>query len=1197
MVSHSNNLQRSLFQAIEFLAENQLEDGEFKTEIRQQDKTESLWQFDSSPFATALILNSLSFLESDQRVRQIREKGVNFLREEIEEYGLWRYWSSRNPKHNLIPPDLDDTCCISQFLRSNNIEIPDNRDIILNNRNPKGLFYTWVLSTPKKSELYFNDKWEWVINQEEDICCVVNANTVLYLDADEECRDAIEYLIKVFYDDPGKFYSPYYNHITSFYYALSRILYNRHSPLDSIKEELIEQILSLQKHDGSFGDELKTALAVCSLLNCSFDGDNLTSAIDFLIQTQQSDGSWQRIPWYGYHADKATYGSTELTTGFCLEAVVRYRDLKLQPTQQPSNVNGFFRLVRSQEWWLYKIAPLLTIAYAEILLLQLPPTTATLTTLNALLSITSVAAYGYLLNDICDIEADQKANKPNAAANLQPWQRLLLCLLLISTGFAAPLLTHLSTLPIALLTANYLLPTLYSAPPLRLKERGIWGILSDAAGAHLVPTLFVAATVLSQIPDPPRNALLFTGLAAAHAFFVGLRGIFLHQLWDRDNDAKSHTTTFVSQREPETVRRWINRLIFPVEIALLGSVAVLLSGSAPALIPIFVVYVLFTIVRLQVTRENLNPSPSAGQNIIPHDLYEVWLPLALSTLLASRNPYYLGFVALTLVLFFPAVKNRTIELVGILKAAIQNYATRPDTTGSRPAIAPNAEPEVLEELEKADDETEEAESEVQQESENENSNEIAIATLGSPCFANAIPSTHVTPLTPEMQQQLETEGYVVLENFLTPDELQDLREFDRAHPLPEDMAASARPITIQTSDLSYRKKFSDKFKAIATPKLATIIPDYRVVFCSWFRKKSNSENNPIHLHQDPYFTDESRYLSLGVWCPLNDVDFENSCIYVVKGSHILNLQKRSFYTFICLPYGSKELSYLQENYLTPIPLKAGQAILFDKRLFHGSPSNESNIDRIAATCFIFLPNDAPLYFCYRESKQADTIEVYEVPDDFYNNYPFGDQPNGDGVNLIKTEPYTYDPLTPEIIAEKLDPLHPDRAISRLKTQQAETQTQLQHTETELNQLKAYLQQTQGTEGLINYYQFRIASDPDNIQLYQQALTIQPNNVNVHRQLGDALARQNCFSEAIASYQTALNLQPEQFEIYLELGKVYQKQENWVEAIAAFRRAIELNPDYSWSHKYLGDVIAEQGKLNEASLCYRRALQLQPRIVS
>ncbi|MGB0563767.1 MAG: UbiA family prenyltransferase, partial [Spirulinaceae cyanobacterium] len=160
---------------------------------------------------------------------------------------------------------------------------------------------------------------------------------------------------------------------------------------------------------------------------------------------------------------------------------------------------NLLKLSRSQEWWLYKIAPLLGIACAQTLILQLPPGLATVSTLIAFLSIASVAAYGYLLNDIYDIEGDRQANKPNAAAKLQPWQRVVFSLLFVCTGFAAPLLAHFGSIPLLLLGTNYLLPTLYSAPPLRLKERGVLGILSDAAAAHLVPTLFVAATFLRLV--------------------------------------------------------------------------------------------------------------------------------------------------------------------------------------------------------------------------------------------------------------------------------------------------------------------------------------------------------------------------------------------------------------------------------------------------------------------------------------------------------------------------------------------------------------------------------------------------------------------------------------------------------------------------------------------------------------------------
>ena len=649
------------------------------------------------------------------------------------------------------------------------------------------------------------------------------------------------------------------------------------------------------------------------------------------------------------------------------------RHKKTQITVERENFS-LFKLIRSREWWLYKIAPLLSIACAETLFLQLLPTQATLTALTALLSIASVAAYGYLLNDICDIESDRKANKPNAAANLQSWQRLLLGLVFVSSGFALPLLTHLGALPIALLCANYLVPTLYSAPPLRLKERGIWGILSDAAGAHLIPTLFVAAAFLSHAPDPPRNVLIFTGLAAAHAFFVGLRGILLHQLWDRENDAKSNTTTFVSQRDPETVRRWINRFVFPVEISLLGSVAVLLSGSSPSLIPVLVAYVIFTVARLKVTKTPLNPSPAAGRNIVPHDLYEVWLPLTLATLLASRDPYYLGFVVLTLVLFFPAVKLRAIELVGILKAAI--------LLAQRDPIA--------------------------------------------------MPKTNVVPLTPEMQQQLETEGYVVLENFLTPDELEDLRAFDRAHPMPEDLAPKMESYgavwSTDSSDLSYRQKLAEKFKSVAGNKIKDFIPGSRILFCPWIRKKANSTTNTVTLHQDPSFTDESQYRCLGLWVPLNDVDVEGGCLHVVKGSHHLNNCKRPSYTLKSLQscYGEDIISYVEENYLTPLPLKAGQAVVFDKRLFHGSPPNTSDIERLTATCFIMLPESAPLYFCYMKSEDADRLEVYEVDDGFYDRYVSDTQPECEGGKLVGVEKFSWEPITFDRLCTVLDPFHRDR---------------------------------------------------------------------------------------------------------------------------------------------------------------------------
>ena len=587
-------------------------------------------------------------------------------------------------------------------------------------------------------------------------------------------------------------------------------------------------------------------------------------------------------------------------------------------------LSSFLKMIRASEWWLYKITPLLAIAYAEIFLIHIPPLQSIITVLTFLLSISSVAAYGYIVNDIFDIEVDRKAGKSNAMAQFLPWQRFLFCLLFIATGFAFPILMKFGTLAIILLAINYLLPTLYSAPPLRLKERGIWGILSDAAGAHLVPTLFVAATFLHLSTAPQPNALTFSVIASAWAFFAGVRGILLHQLWDRDNDINSGISTFVTQLQPESVRLWINRLVFPCEIILFSALAVLLSRFSPWLLGFFTVYVLVTLTKLNITQTPLDPSPPVGQNIIPHDLYEVWLPLALAILLVTRHPVFLIFFALTLVLFYPSIKMRAMEVVNVFKAVF---------SPSNPAIEKTREKEQLEEQ---------------------------------------------------------------LENL--------------------------------------RKQLALKTQELEAQQVGTL--------------QAKTETN----------------------------------------RHRESLQQ----------------------------------------------------------------------FQEQAQKQIEELQT-------------------------------------QLQEAKTQLQHTQSELQIAQTELTHSQSELQISQIELAQLKSYLQQTQGVGGLMSYYHFCIASNPDDIQLYHQALTIKPDDAQIHLQLGNALVRQNCLMDAIASYQTALQFHPDNFEIHLELGKALEKVKKWDEAIAAYRRAIELNPDDGRSHQHLGDALAEVGQIHEASLCYRRALQLQPRI--
>ena len=317
--------------------------------------------------------------------------------------------------------------------------------------------------------------------------------------------------------------------------------------------------------------------------------------------------------------------------------------------------SSFSKIVRGGNWWLYKIPPLLAIGYGEIILMDIPAIQSILTVLVLLFSISSVAAYGHIVNDIFDIEVDKKAGKSNSVAQFSPWQRLLFCILFAVTGFVLPIVFNFGTWAVILLGINYLLPTIYSAPPLRLKEKGIWGIIADAAGAHAIPTLFFVATFLHLSKTPQPEAFIFIIAATGWSFCAGIRGILLHQIWDRENDLKSGMKTLVTKFDVKKVQFCITYIIFPIEILLLTLVILVISQFIPLLLVCISFYILMKVINMKsglAISNGFQTAPVEKDYIFPHDLYEVWLPLILAILLTKTNVIFLIILAFHIIFFY-----------------------------------------------------------------------------------------------------------------------------------------------------------------------------------------------------------------------------------------------------------------------------------------------------------------------------------------------------------------------------------------------------------------------------------------------------------------------------------------------------------------------------------------------------------------
>ncbi len=339
-VTEIADLSASVVSGLSFLHSSQLPTGEFSSYRFRDPYVASEREFDSSPFPTALIAYCLRFF-GVPKAKEMIAKAAQFLFREMEAGGIWRYWTSQHQYHRNIPPDLDDIACASSILQLNGINFPDNRKLVLANRSSKGLFYTWIIprfAIPRNFEnfrvalkealnpvsLYYF--WKLTESEPEDVDGVVNANMLFYLGEGPETKNVIEYLIAVVQEGREESCDKWHLSRFNLYYAISRNIFAKMKGLEPLRDLLVERIVSAANDDGTIGGHLlDTALAVCSLLNLEVESPVLDRAIQAIVSAQTDTGAWPTLPLY-YGGPKKYYGwgSEELTTAFCLEALVRY---------------------------------------------------------------------------------------------------------------------------------------------------------------------------------------------------------------------------------------------------------------------------------------------------------------------------------------------------------------------------------------------------------------------------------------------------------------------------------------------------------------------------------------------------------------------------------------------------------------------------------------------------------------------------------------------------------------------------------------------------------------------------------------------------------------------------------------------------------------------------------------------------------
>jgi ectoine hydroxylase-related dioxygenase (phytanoyl-CoA dioxygenase family) len=167
-------------------------------------------------------------------------------------------------------------------------------------------------------------------------------------------------------------------------------------------------------------------------------------------------------------------------------------------------------------------------------------------------------------------------------------------------------------------------------------------------------------------------------------------------------------------------------------------------------------------------------------------------------------------------------------------------------------------------------------------------------------------------------------------------------------------------ISIFDQDIDHKKRVDALVSAHVRGKIETLMFDYEIFYSNLMIKFPG--DGQIEAHQDFNFVDESKHTAFNLWCPLVDTRRQNGGLFVIPGSHNLFRTQRG----PNIPKALTQYNDMLQRYATMIPLRKGQAIIFDHKLVHYSPPNQTDTIRVAIQS-VLKPKEAPaLHYIFDE---------------------------------------------------------------------------------------------------------------------------------------------------------------------------------------------------------------------------------------
>jgi MoaA/NifB/PqqE/SkfB family radical SAM enzyme/4-hydroxybenzoate polyprenyltransferase len=313
-------------------------------------------------------------------------------------------------------------------------------------------------------------------------------------------------------------------------------------------------------------------------------------------------------------------------------------------------------LVRWSEWYNSKLPLIALISLYSILNKNLPLSLALKPYALTLIFVILYLAFGYLINDLSDCEVDIKAGKIRAVHKLPKIWGWIIAIIISVIGILS--LSEYYDRPFVsiLVCACYVLAVVYSLPPLRLKERGWWGLISASAAQRSLPAL-IAAAVFDHINWD-------VGIFAILYLLIGLRWILIHQIEDFNNDLKTGVQTYVTQQKDNIHLKSLQKCIFGMEVLCLVILLTYLGWILPVFLIVYGAYVTYIIWLHRVYRKvNFNISLFSYVYVPLADFYLIIWPLSLALYLSTRDTGFFLIVGLEILWKWTYARRQAFNFV------------------------------------------------------------------------------------------------------------------------------------------------------------------------------------------------------------------------------------------------------------------------------------------------------------------------------------------------------------------------------------------------------------------------------------------------------------------------------------------------------------------------------------------------------